>query len=168
MRILYPMFVHCHLSLVKLDAGATARDFHRRFAPDHELLHGEDVAKLRGLASPEHVASDATARAFLENKLPVRCCEYTFDLLIKYLHLANQMALLAILNARVAVTVVPGDPSPREDEVDVSARSAITGAGPVSASGSTCSLVWPAARGPARTAESHCSCWPGRRRRSTA
>jgi transcription initiation factor TFIID subunit 5 len=132
MRILYPMFVHCHLSLVKLDAGATARDFHRRFAPDHELLHGEDVAKLRGLASPEHVASDATARAFLENKLPVRCCEYTFDLLIKYLHLANQMALLAILNARVAVTVVPGDPSPREDEVDVSARSAITGAGPPS------------------------------------
>ena len=62
----------------------------------------------------------------------MRCCEYTFDLLIKYLHLANQMALLAILNARVAVTVVPGDPSPREDEVDVSARSAITGAGPPS------------------------------------
>jgi hypothetical protein len=41
----------------------------------------------------------------MEHRLPVKCCQYTFDLLVKYLHVANQMALLAILNAHVAVTV---------------------------------------------------------------
>lgn len=130
MRILYPMFVYCHLELVNRDVGAVAREFHRRYASDHELLHAEEVRALRGLASPSHAAADPVAKRFRENRLPVRCCQYTFDLLVKYLHMANQMALLAILNAHVSVTVVPGDPSPREDEEDVAARAVVTGAGP--------------------------------------
>ena len=58
-----------------------------------------------------------------------RCCQYTFDLLVKYLHAANQMALLSLLNAHVAVTVTSGDPSPHEDEEDAAARTVITGRG---------------------------------------
>ena len=62
MRILYPMFVYCHLELVNRDVGAVAREFHRRYASDHELLHAEEVRALRGLASPSHAAADPVAK----------------------------------------------------------------------------------------------------------
>ena len=126
------MFVHCHLDLVSRDHGAVAREFHRRFGDDHLLLHGDVVRSLRGLATPAHLAKDSTAKTLRENRLPVRCCKYTFDLLLKYLHNANQIALLAVLNAHVAVTVTVGDPEPHADEEDIVARNTITGQGPPS------------------------------------
>ena len=126
------MFVYCHLELVKRDCGAIAREFHSRFSADHVLLHGEEVRALQGLASPSHVASDSTARIFTEHRMPVRCCQYTFDLLVKYLHQANLMALLAILNAHIVVTITEGDPAPNVDERDNAAKSVITGKGPPS------------------------------------
>ena len=103
MRVLWPMFVYCHLELVNRDEGHVAREFHRRFGPDHLLLHEEDVRALAGVATPAHAESDATARKFRDNRIPISCCQYTFDLLVKYLHHANQMALLAILNAQLDV-----------------------------------------------------------------
>ena len=126
------MFVYCHLDLVSRDHGAVAREFHRRFGDDHLLLHGDVVRSLRGLATPAHLAKDSTAKTLRENRLPVRCCKYTFDLLLKYLHNANQIALLAVLNAHVAVTVTVGDPEPHADEEDIVARNTITGQGPPS------------------------------------
>ena len=93
------MFVYCHLELVAADVPELAREFHRRFASDHSLAHGEEVVALAGLASPAHLRSDPTA-ACGSRRMPVRCCQYTLDLLVKYLHVANQMALLSILNAR--------------------------------------------------------------------
>ena len=126
------MFVYCHLELVAADVPELAREFHRRFASDHSLAHGEEVVALAGLASPAHLRSDPTAAKLRQNRMPVRCCQYTFDLLVKYLHVANQMALLSILNARVAVTVTDGDPAPEADEAACAARSTITGIGPPS------------------------------------
>ena len=126
------MFVYCHLELVAADVPELAREFHRRFASDHSLAHGEEVVALAGLASPAHLRSDPTAAKLRQNRMPVRCCQYTFDLLVKYLHVANQMALLSILNARVAVTVTDGDPAPEADEAARAARSTITGIGPPS------------------------------------
>ena len=79
MRILWPMFVYCHLELVNRDEGHVAREFHRRFGPDHILLHEEDVRALAGLATPAHAESDATARKFRDNRIPISCCQYTFQ-----------------------------------------------------------------------------------------
>ena len=126
------MFVYCHLELVSADVPELAREFHRRFASDHELAHGEETVALAGLASPAHLRSDPTALKLKQNRMPVRCCQYTFDLLVKYLHVANQMALLSILNKRVVVTVTDGDPAPEVDEAARAARSTITGIGPPS------------------------------------
>mgnify|MGYP006415910567 FL=1 len=126
------MFVYCHLELVAADVPELAREFHRRFASDHELAHGEETVALAGLASPAHLRSDPTALKLKQNRMPVRCCQYTFDLLVKYLHVANQMALLSILNKHVAVTVTDGDPAPEADEAARAARSTITGIGPPS------------------------------------
>ena len=116
------MFVYCHLELVAADVPELAREFHRRFASDHELAHGEETIALAGLASPAHLRSDPTALKLKQNRMPVRCCQYTFDLLVKYLHVANQMALLSILNKHVAVTVTDGDPAPEADEAARAAR----------------------------------------------
>ena len=132
MRILWPMFVYCHLELVNRDEGHLAREFHRRFGPDHLLLHDDDVRALSGLATPQHAESDATARKFRDNRVSISCCQYTFDLLVKYLHHANQMALLAVLNAHISVTIAKGDPAPHTDEAHLSAKQVITGVGPPS------------------------------------
>ena len=132
MRILWPMFVYCHLELVNRDEGHLAREFHRRFGPDHLLLHDDDVRALSGLSTPQHAESDATARKFRDNRVPISCCQYTFDLLVKYLHHANQMALLAVLNAHISVTIAKGDPAPHTDEAHLSAKQVITGVGPPS------------------------------------
>ena len=96
------------------------------------LLHDDDVRALSGLATPQHAESDATARKFRDNRVPISCCQYTFDLLVKYLHHANQMALLAVLNAHISVTIAKGDPAPHTDEAHLSAKQVITGVGPPS------------------------------------
>ena len=129
LRVLYPMFVYCHLELVGADVPELTREFHRRFAPDHELLHHDEMVALAGLASPAHLSTDQLAQKFKDNRLAVRVCAYTFDLLVKYLHVANQMVLLAILNKNVSVTIADGDPAPGEDEGVVAAKATITGFG---------------------------------------
>jgi transcription initiation factor TFIID subunit 5 len=132
LRVLYPMFVYCHLELVSADVPELTREFHRRFATDHTLLHHDETVALAGLATPAHLSSDPTALKFKNNRMSVRVCAYTFDLLVKYLHVANQMALLAILNGNISVSVTDGDPVPGEDENAVAARATITGTGPPS------------------------------------
>ena len=82
------MFVYCHLELVAADVPELAREFHRRFASDHSLAHGRR-SSLANSRLPR-ARSDPTAAKLRQSRMPVRCCQYTFDLLVKYLHVANQ------------------------------------------------------------------------------
>jgi hypothetical protein len=57
-RVLYPVFVHCFLDLVEASETALSREFFATFRGDHESLHSAELARLQGLSSPEHLASN--------------------------------------------------------------------------------------------------------------
>lgn len=115
-RVLYPVFVHCLLELVQRDCGADARAFAERFKADHERLHAQELNALVGLSAPEHVKQCAAAQAFLSNKINVTLCQYSFDLLLKYLQRNEEMLLLSIVNENINVRITPGQPAPLEEE----------------------------------------------------
>lgn len=57
-RVLYPVFVHCFLDLVEANETELSREFFATFRGDHESLHSAELARLQGLSSPEHLASN--------------------------------------------------------------------------------------------------------------
>lgn len=124
-RVLFPAFAHCLIDLVKRGYGEEAREFYARHHADHMRLYGEDLAALSALSEPEHAANDPIARKFLDNKASVRMTQYSFELLVKFLHAEDLMAVLAVLNAHVCIEVVRGEPSPYED--DKEAAVVVTG-----------------------------------------
>ena len=116
--MLFPTFAHCFIDLVKRGHTEHARELYATYHADHMRLYGTDLAALSALSEPEHVLEDPIARKFLDNKASLRLTQYSFDLLVKFLHAQNLISMLSILNSHMCVEVVNGDPSPFEDEAD--------------------------------------------------
>lgn len=117
LRILYPVFVHSFLELVSKGHLNESRQFFSMFREEHEQLHVHDLQKLEGISSPQHLQENELARTFLDNKISTRLCQYSFELLLRFLHGAGLMLMLAIVNEHVNLQVFPGQPSPTaEDE----------------------------------------------------
>jgi len=127
-RVLFPMFAHVLLDLVKKGHAEDAREFYATHHADHMRLYGEDLAALSALSDPEHVLTDPIARKFLDNKVSLKMTQYSFELLVKFLHAQNLISMLAVLNAHLCVEVLKGEPSPYEDEKEGSV--VITGRAP--------------------------------------
>jgi len=116
--VLFPMFAHCFLDLVKKGYLDEARELYTKYHVDHMRLYGDDLAALSALSEPEHVLSDPVARKYLDSKASVTMTNYSFELLVKFLHAQNLMSMLSVLNAHLCVKVEQGEPSPFEDERD--------------------------------------------------
>jgi transcription initiation factor TFIID subunit 5 len=117
-RVLWPMFTHCFLDLVKRGHRTAAQELYRRFHVDHLRLYGEDLAALSALSEPEHIMQDGVARKYLSHKVSIVMSEYSFELLVKFLHAQDLISMLSVLNAHLCVKVEQGEPSPFEDERD--------------------------------------------------
>ncbi|KAG6544504.1 hypothetical protein Mapa_014142 [Marchantia paleacea] len=116
LRILYPVFVHSFLELVAKGYSQEARVFFQTFRDDHEALHMRDLQKLEGVLAPQHLEETELARSFRENKIDIKMCQYSFELLLQYLHNTDSMLMLSIVNAHINLQVVPGQPSPLFEE----------------------------------------------------
>ncbi|CAK9270407.1 unnamed protein product [Sphagnum jensenii] len=116
LRILYPVFVHCFMDLVAKDFPQEARLFFQTFREDHDTLHLRDLHKLEGVLSPQHLQESELAVAFRENKINIRMCQYSFELLLQYLHSTDSMLMLGIVNEHINIQVFPGQPSPLPEE----------------------------------------------------
>ncbi|GBG86240.1 hypothetical protein CBR_g41144, partial [Chara braunii] len=101
LRILYPVFVHCFLELVSKGQSAEARAFFQAYREDHERLHIRDLQKLEGVTCPSHLQETDLAKTFLENKVNVKLCQYSFQLLLTFLHGSDCMLLLGIVNEHI-------------------------------------------------------------------
>jgi transcription initiation factor TFIID subunit 5 len=115
---LFPAFAHCFIDLVKRGYVEEARVFYTLYHADHMRLYGDDLAALSALSDPEHVLTDETAQKFLQNKISVKMTEYSFELLVKFLHTQNLISMLSVLNAHMCIEVVKGEPSAFEDDRD--------------------------------------------------
>jgi len=92
--------------------------FYTLYHADHMRLYGDDLAALSALSDPEHVITDETAQKFLQNKISIKMTEYSFELLVKFLHTQNLISMLSVLNAHMCIEVVKGEPSAFEDDRD--------------------------------------------------
>ncbi|CAI5515559.1 unnamed protein product [Closterium sp. Naga37s-1] len=103
LRVLYPVFVHAFLELVTQDHPDAARALMEAHGADHARLHASDLAQLAGISAAQHALQSPLARAFRENKAVIRMCQYSFDLLLQFLHAADLMAILALVNRHIHI-----------------------------------------------------------------
>ncbi|KAI1990692.1 Transcription initiation factor TFIID subunit 5 [Ophidiomyces ophidiicola] len=84
-RILWPIFVYSHISLVSTLAPAEARRFFDTnkdyFLPDHS----DDIRTLSPVTLPEHLNTNAIAKTYRENKYRLTLSNPAFSNLMQYL-----------------------------------------------------------------------------------
>ncbi|KAM7459563.1 hypothetical protein LguiA_036557 [Lonicera macranthoides] len=100
LHVLYPVFIHCFMDLVAKGHLQEARSFFNSFREDHEMMHLRDLQKLEGVLSPSHL-------------------EYSYELLLQYLHKTQSITMLGIINERIDFQVSPGQPSSISDDAEV-------------------------------------------------
>lgn len=121
LRVLYPVFIHCFMDLVAEGYMQESRRFFSNFREDHELMHSRDLQKLEGILSPSHLEEMELARTIRQKKTSIRLCEYSYDLLMQYLHNTKASTMLGLINEHINFDVYAGQPMSITDDADVGA-----------------------------------------------
>ncbi|KAJ4810576.1 Transcription initiation factor TFIID subunit 5 [Rhynchospora pubera] len=116
LRVLYPVFIHCFMDLVAQGHMQEARTFFQTFREDHEMMHLRDLQKLEGILSPSHLEEMELARLWRQNKVKIRLCQYSYELLVQYLHKTQSLAMLGVINEHINFEVYPGQPASMSDD----------------------------------------------------
>ncbi|VFQ81525.1 unnamed protein product [Cuscuta campestris] len=121
LRVLYPVFIHCFMDLVAKGHVQEARSFFNSFREDHEMTHSRDLQKLEGVLSPSHLEEMEFAHSLRHSKVSIRMCQYSYDLLLQYLHKPHAIVMLGMINEHVNFQVSPPGLVPDDDgqEVDI-------------------------------------------------
>lgn len=119
LRILYPVFVHCFMDLVAKGHIQEARAFFNSFREDHEMMHLRDLQKLEGVLSPSHLEEMEFAHSLRQSKVNIKICQYSYDLLLQYLHKTQSITMLGIINEHINFQVSPGQPISISDDAEV-------------------------------------------------
>ncbi|KAK0571240.1 hypothetical protein LWI29_012996 [Acer saccharum] len=119
LHVLYPVFIHCFMDLVAKKYIQEARTFFNTFREDHEMLHLRDLQKLEGVLSPSHLEEMEFAHSLRHNKVNIKICQYSYELLLQYLHKTQSTTMLGIVNERINFQVSPGQPSTISDDAEV-------------------------------------------------
>ncbi|XP_057824333.1 transcription initiation factor TFIID subunit 5 isoform X2 [Cryptomeria japonica] len=119
LRVLYPVFIHCFMDLVAKGHSQEARSFFQSFREDHEPSHLRDLQKLEGVLSPHHLEEMEFAHCLRQNKVTMKLCKYSYELLLQHLHKTESMVMLGVINERINLQVPPGQPCSNSEEVEV-------------------------------------------------
>ncbi|GAB2252071.1 hypothetical protein Droror1_Dr00004918 [Drosera rotundifolia] len=117
-RVLYPVFIHCFMDLIAKGHLQEARTFFANFREDHEILYSRDLQKLEGVLSPSHLEEMEFAHTLRQNKVNVKMCQYSYDLLLQYLHSTQSITMLGVINEHINFQVSPGQPGSISDDVE--------------------------------------------------
>ncbi|PIA42639.1 hypothetical protein AQUCO_02000230v1 [Aquilegia coerulea] len=118
LRVLYPVFIHCFMDLVAKGYSQEARTFFNSFREDHELMHLRDLQKLEGVLCPSHLEEMEFAHSLRQSKVNIKICQYSYELLLQYLHKTQSITMLGIINEHINFQVSPGQPSSISDDAD--------------------------------------------------
>ncbi|GMQ02864.1 hypothetical protein CsSME_00048906 [Camellia sinensis var. sinensis] len=118
-RVLYPVFVHCFMDLVAKGHIQEARNFFNSFREDHEMMHLRDLQKLEGVLSPCHLEEMEFAHSLRQSKVNLKICQYSYELLLQYLHKTQSITMLGVINEHINFQVSPGQPSSISDDEGV-------------------------------------------------
>ncbi|CAI9292148.1 unnamed protein product [Lactuca saligna] len=118
LRVLYPVFIHCFMDLIAKGHLQEARAFFNTFREDHEMMHSRDLTKLEGVLSPSHLEEMEFAHTLRQSKVNIKICQYSYDLLLQYLHKTQSITMLGIINEHIDFQVSPGQPSSISDDAE--------------------------------------------------
>ncbi|KAK4410701.1 Transcription initiation factor TFIID subunit [Sesamum angolense] len=108
-RVLYPVFIHAFMDLVAKGHIQEARAFFNSFRGDHEVGHSRDLQKLEG----NGICTFPKA-----SKVRIKICQYSYDLLLQYLHKSQSITMLGIINEHINFQVSPGQPISIADDAE--------------------------------------------------
>ncbi|XP_073286914.1 transcription initiation factor TFIID subunit 5-like [Primulina huaijiensis] len=117
-RVLYPVFIHGFMDLVAKGHISEARVFFNSFRGDHEMIHARDLQKLEVVLSPSHLEEMEFARSLRQSKVSLKICQYSYNLLLQYLHKSQSIIMLGIINEHINFQVSPGQPSSIADDAE--------------------------------------------------
>ncbi|PIN00738.1 hypothetical protein CDL12_26757 [Handroanthus impetiginosus] len=117
-RVLYPVFIHGFMDLVAKGHIQEARTFFNSFRGDHEVAHSRDLQKLEGVLSPSHLEEMEFAHSLRQSKVSIKICQYSYDLLLQYLHKSQSITMLGIINEHINFQVSPGQPISIADDAE--------------------------------------------------
>ncbi|KAL1562867.1 Transcription initiation factor TFIID subunit 5, variant 2 [Salvia divinorum] len=117
-RVLYPVFIHAFMDLVAKGHIQEARSFFNSFRGDHEVMHTRDLQKLEGVLSPSHLEEMEFAHSLRQSKVGIKICQYSYDLLLQYLHKSQSITMLGIVNEHINFQVSPGQPNSIADDAE--------------------------------------------------
>eukprot|EP00656_Telonema_subtile_P056951 TRINITY_DN9256_c0_g1_i2.p1 TRINITY_DN9256_c0_g1~~TRINITY_DN9256_c0_g1_i2.p1 ORF type:complete len:656 (+),score=194.49 TRINITY_DN9256_c0_g1_i2:44-2011(+) len=109
-QLLFPIFVHCFLEMIKRSHAEMAAEFFKEHEHDHVFLYKSEVDALRGLSTPEHLEANSQAKMYLEHKFGLRMASHTFRILRSFLHDNKLVLVLSIVNEHINIDVFSGDP----------------------------------------------------------
>ncbi|GMQ02873.1 hypothetical protein CsSME_00048911 [Camellia sinensis var. sinensis] len=122
-RVLYPVFVHCFMDLVAKghiqEVMIQTRNFFNSFREDHETMHLRDLQKLEGVLSLCHLEEMEFAHSLRQSKVNLKICQYSYELLLQYLHKTQSITMLGVINEHINFQVSPGQPSSISDDEGV-------------------------------------------------
>ncbi|KAF5456809.1 hypothetical protein F2P56_026248 [Juglans regia] len=119
LRVLYPVFIHCFMDLVEKGHIQEARTFFNSYREDHEMMHSRDLQKLEGVLSPSHLEEMEFAHTLRQSKVKIKICQYSYELLLQFLHKTKLTTMLGIVNEHINFQVSPGQPSSISDDAEV-------------------------------------------------
>ncbi|TYJ32822.1 hypothetical protein E1A91_A05G062300v1 [Gossypium mustelinum] len=119
LRVLYPVFIHSFMDMVAKGYLQEARTFFKAFREDHELMHSRDLQKLEGVLSQSHLEEMEFSRSLRQSKVNIKICQYSYDLLLQYLHKTQSIAMLGVINEHINFQVFSGQPSSISDDAEV-------------------------------------------------
>ncbi|XP_071920810.1 transcription initiation factor TFIID subunit 5 isoform X4 [Coffea arabica] len=119
LRVLYPVFVHCFMDLIAKGHIQEARTLFNSFREDHEMMHARDLQKLEGVLSPSHLEEMEFAHSLRQSKFNIKICQYSYDLLLQYLHKTQSVVMLGLINEHINFQVSPGQPTSISDDAEV-------------------------------------------------
>ncbi|KAJ5077026.1 transcription initiation factor tfiid [Anaeramoeba ignava] len=104
--LLYPIFVHCYLDLIRKDHIKEAQQFFENNNYDHMAFHSEELAILKSIQNTRHIMENSLARNFEKYKFNIKLSSYSFELFVAFLQDKNFKLLLGIVNQFINIRVV--------------------------------------------------------------
>ncbi|TQD74612.1 hypothetical protein C1H46_039864 [Malus baccata] len=118
LRVLYPVFIHCFMDLVAKGHIQEARTFFNSFRENHKMMHQRDLQKLEGVLSPSPLEEMEFAHSLRQSKVNIKKCQYSYELLLQFLHKSQSATVLGIINEHINFQVSPGQPSSISDDAE--------------------------------------------------
>ncbi len=70
----------------------------KQFKMDHEELHSDEIHRLQGVTTPQHMQENDLVATFRRNKFNIYLSKFSFELMFTFLQENSYTSILGVLN----------------------------------------------------------------------